>query len=580
MSSSLPPDQVEVLMPLLASLARLVDGDGSVGDQELEMLLLLNPVVDQVAVMDELRKWVQLLSGVYKSPTELTCRVAAEALIGRGLPEAPVLLAVATIKNRCEQGTAITSTSSTLTLSTSNLDFGTLASDAVGRSSFTVSGGPGRIMCDSSNIRITPSEFGIEPTTVDVQVRPPRGGMLFASLEVISHNESVTLPVAACWENQGTEPTDEQARRPSVTAPAVARSENQEAGTVDERAMSALNGGTAGRTISVYADGRGDYKSVKKAVRASLPGDTIHLGPGAHKLPWGLTIPHGICLEGEGIGATVVIAKSDEILDPVGLNPALRFNSQEGMFVLRNLTVRGGSYGISAMGHVDVELCQFEGQAVASVYLYSNASGQVVSCIAKEGRHGFLVIDASVALRSNQCMQQSEGGILVAGASKVNAFGNQCLGAVQGIEYQGTSAGIIQSNRCIGAEYGISIAEDAVPAVVDNVCEGNGKVGIAHIGRLSTDIRGNICKEYNLHGIWCTGESDGTIESNTCMSNLDCGICVQEKSKVTIANNRCEGNKYGIYVSTTASAKVLDNEVHGNAERGFWDKRIDDFPAL
>src|SRR4051794_22422415 len=97
MTNRLSNDVLQQLSPLLGSLARLIAAGSPLGDGELEMLLLGVDLADEPGVPAEVQRWGRMLRALQARPTPELRRATTEALLLRGLPEAPVLLAVAVV---------------------------------------------------------------------------------------------------------------------------------------------------------------------------------------------------------------------------------------------------------------------------------------------------------------------------------------------------------------------------------------------------------------------------------------------------------------------------------------------------
>lgn len=96
MISRLSSGVLEQLVPLLGGLARLVAQSSSLSDVQLKTLLLGAGLENDTVALEELKRWARLLAALHERPAELR-EATMEALMLRGLPEAPVLLAVATV---------------------------------------------------------------------------------------------------------------------------------------------------------------------------------------------------------------------------------------------------------------------------------------------------------------------------------------------------------------------------------------------------------------------------------------------------------------------------------------------------
>ena len=203
MSSSLSSEQSVQLVPLLGSLARLIAGGSPLNESSLHTLLLGADLEDNPAALAELQRWGRLLKAVQQDPTVEQREATVEALFLRGLPEAPVLLAIATVAGSVPASVTTSpavSVSARLQASVANLDFGTLRSGQGAVLELNVQGGPGQVRVESDQLQVTPPQFGAEPTRLRVMVRPLASGLLWTSLKLVTVGETLEVPVTAQWQ--------------------------------------------------------------------------------------------------------------------------------------------------------------------------------------------------------------------------------------------------------------------------------------------------------------------------------------------------------------------------------------------
>lgn len=183
-------------MPLLGSLARLIARGGHLSDSGLQTLLQGTDLDDCGTASDELRRWAHLLSSLRAQPSETMRMATSEALLLRGLPEAAVLLAVATAA-----GDSL-GTPKYLMASVTSLDLGTLRPDQPARAEFQVQGGPGRLIVENDRIQVTPEHFGVEPTRIHIEVKPLAGTALWTTLKLLTTQEALDVPLFVQWEER------------------------------------------------------------------------------------------------------------------------------------------------------------------------------------------------------------------------------------------------------------------------------------------------------------------------------------------------------------------------------------------
>ncbi len=200
MTSPLSTDQIAQLTPLLGSLARMVAGGSSLSSAEMDMLWMGASLGAEPPILEELQRWGRLLRTRRANPSLELRRAAVEGLLLRGLPEAPVMLAVNTVAvGAVGDAAASPPAVSRLTASVASLDVGTLPAGQSGVREFEVTGGPGQVVVDSDQVAATPTQFGAEPTRIRVEVCPGGGSLLWAPLKLVSVCETVEVPVIAQW---------------------------------------------------------------------------------------------------------------------------------------------------------------------------------------------------------------------------------------------------------------------------------------------------------------------------------------------------------------------------------------------
>ena len=203
MSSSLSAEHLTQLVPLLGSLARLIAGGSPLSEQSLHTLLLGADLEANPAALAELQRWSRLLKAVQQQPTAEQRQATVEALLVRGLPEATVFLAVATVVGGAASPVLTPPAMSALgrlQASVANLDFGTLRSGQGAVLELDVQGGPGQVSVESDQLQVTPPQFGAGPTRLRVTVRPLTSGLLWTSLKLMTAGETLEVPVTAQWQ--------------------------------------------------------------------------------------------------------------------------------------------------------------------------------------------------------------------------------------------------------------------------------------------------------------------------------------------------------------------------------------------
>ena len=233
MSSSLSSEHLSQLVPLIGSLARLLADGSQLSEGELDTLLLGVGMESNPVALAELSRWGRLLKALHQVPSDAQRRATVEALRIRGLPEATIFLAVATVVGSGSDATQTAAAPHTcIQASVTNLNFGILRPDQGATLEFDVQGGPGHVIVESDQIQVTPLQFGAGPTRLRVELRPLTSGLLWTTLKLMTAGETLEVPVTAQWQDGGPPskivmPPIIQPPHPDIGAPPSQQSSRQ-----------------------------------------------------------------------------------------------------------------------------------------------------------------------------------------------------------------------------------------------------------------------------------------------------------------------------------------------------------------
>lgn len=205
MTSRLSGNTVRQLTPLIGGMARLIAQGSNLSDEQLEILMEASDVKITSEVKAEVQRWAKLLLRAGGTADENIRRAIGEALQQRGLPEATVLLAVATVAEA--QADILPRTElenkDELTASVERLDLGILEVGQDTVANIGVRGGPGYILSESDQLTVEPSEFEGELTRVLITAKPlSSSGTLWTKIKLVTAAQSREIPVLARWEEQ------------------------------------------------------------------------------------------------------------------------------------------------------------------------------------------------------------------------------------------------------------------------------------------------------------------------------------------------------------------------------------------
>ncbi|MBN1631142.1 MAG: right-handed parallel beta-helix repeat-containing protein, partial [Thermoleophilia bacterium] len=314
------------------------------------------------------------------------------------------------------------------------------------------------------------------------------------------------------------------------------------------------------RDVWVYANGSGDYPTIEAAVAAISPGSTIHLGPGTFTLSGTIRVDSYLRMVGNGMSQAdaSVVTYAGVVVDVQDAS----FYAEKIRFV-STATTQASNTLHAEDADLELQTCYFSGgNRLGDVHgsgigLYGSTTALIKNCVStKNDLHGVDVEDeAEVTLEVNTILTNSGAGIL--------------------LTHEAT--GVIRNNYCsYNGTRGIAVQKQASAVIEGNTCEKNTGSGITLLGDAGGTIRDNKCSQNGLHGIGLDGQADAVVELNTCVSNTHAGIGFFDKSRGTARRNECSGNKYGIYVDSTAGPTVeSNNNLHGNTTNPqLYDKRL------
>lgn len=443
MASCPSDDDLLQLYPLLGSLARLIASGSVLDDTELRTLLLGTDVRSHPAALRELGCWKELLIALRKNPA--LRMVTVEALQRRGLPEAPVLLAVDTIIGDLEKEIFPPCYTPRLIANVGQLNLGTLSPGQEATAKFEVQGGPGQIVVESDQLEVMPLQFGAETTIIRVKVKPVPGGVLWTKIRLITPGETLEVPVLAQW--------------PTTQPP-----QNQEGDKPPRREV----------VVSNLAHG------LEEAIRQAQTGEVLRLQRGEYRLNRSLKVYKGLSLLGEGMEFTrLVFAGEGCVLEYAG----------DGNFSARGIAFihegeKWSNVVLASSGEVSFHDCRFTGGVLdgtsqrggSGLLLCGTVRGCVERCQAIRNQLMGIKVSgqAQPLLRGNVC-QGNNHGIYVTEQAQPTIESNICQdNKGDGISYRETAGGVVRNNECINnSEDGIYVPPTARPTLHDNRCRGN-----------------------------------------------------------------------------------------------------------
>lgn len=507
MSIQPPRDLPQRLEPLLGAIARLIAKGVPVTGDALRTLLLGVTLDGHPEAGKELERWSNLLSRLRLAPSSANRYATEEALRHRGLGQASVVLAIATVAPGPE-----------LKASKSVLNFGVLKPGAVATQEVEVWGSAGEVVTASDYLSVTPRRFGVGRTRLRVQLQGVAGATIYTQLELVSTDGKLILPVIA-----------ESASAPSTRPP-----------------LPPL----------VRVRGVGGYRTLEEALQKAEPGATLDLSAGEYILLRPLVIDKSIRIEGAnsylfcrapGIAlrflGQIDCRLSDLTLRYEGLEPANVIELVSARLVLEHCSIESavGDGAASAGGigmmvkegaQLNATFCRFTKCQRYGLLLSGKSQAYLKCCRFDENGTGLLAGDSTrPTLKDCECLHNEGDGLLMAGKAVVFVDGGRCeANGGAGIALTDSARGSVLHANCRTNLHGIEIRHKAHPLLESNGCERNRECGILIGGSTPLRVIGNVCTR-NSFGINVANQAPHTVLQNRCSEN----------SKINVAYFGAEG---------------------------------------
>jgi len=345
-------------------------------------------------------------------------------------------------------------------------------------------------------------------------------------------------------------------------------------------------------SVSLEADGSGDFENLAEAVNSAEEGASIILGAGTFQLEEGLAIDKSLNFVGKGMEETEIISSAEFFV--IQITGETSFSAEEITF--RHEGSAGANVVQVDSGEVNLSNLRFSGAVQnmtkdilgAGLMLAADANGVVENCIGENNDIGYAVEANNFQLIKNTALKNGLG-MGFGAESKASAKGNlvtesqkngvrvvnnaqplleeNIITANQGsgIQYIENSGGSALNNECTkNGWHGIDAYDQSNPTIEGNTCADNAKFGIAITNSATSTVRKNTVTGNKFSGILIAMDANGIVEENICNQNAKVGIFFRDKSSGSAVRNQCVGNNFGIYVDKTADVELVDNDCSEN----------------
>jgi parallel beta-helix repeat protein len=247
------------------------------------------------------------------------------------------------------------------------------------------------------------------------------------------------------------------------------------------------------RAHVVDAYGRGDFTTVKAAIRAAEPGDQILVRPGLYEES--LIMNKSLEILGDGPVSEIEIRTND--------THVLVFEARIGRVSNLTLLQMGGNdcHGVEIrQGQLRLDGCDISSRSAACVAIRDGADPVLHRNKIHDGtKSGVLIRDGGLGtLENNNITGNATSGVIIRTGANPTLRGNR-----------------IQDNK----ESGVFVYDRALGTLEDNDIIGNGLVGVSVKTAGKVFVRRNRIKHNGREGVWIREGGRAVVEDNDLRSN-------------------------------------------------------------
>ncbi|MGI5292752.1 right-handed parallel beta-helix repeat-containing protein [Nonomuraea polychroma] len=497
----LPTGMVEVLQATLNHVAELVAEDIDLNDEDLSVLVLAVGLEAQKSeATAELRRWVDLLSRARQTTTPAARAIAKRALMVRGVAEGPARLAV---------DVAAAAVTPPLSAIPTTVSMGELALGTGGTAELTVCGGPGTVVCPSSDLSVEPTTFGHGETVLRIQAAPATTErLLWETITLESTTERLLIEVTARWTAAVSE-----------------------------------------ATLVVSPTEPGGHRTISSALTAATPGDTIQVRPGHYQEALILDTP--ITLVGDGPREDIIIESSSA--------PCITMQTDSA--IVEGLTLRRSSPSLSGVaggpcidtpeGRITVNRCDVTSGSASSIWIH--------------GLHAYAMVNECQIhdARINGIYANANGQGVIDGCE---IFGN----TEAGIVIENGSNPVVRSCRIHDNKVGVRISEHGRGTIVDcDIFASTTVAGVTIQSGGDPVVRGSRIHNNQGAGTYVFDNGRGTIDNCDIYANANAGVIVRSGGNPIVRGCRIhDGKEGGVYVREKGRGTIEGGEIFANATSG------------
>ena len=339
-----------------------------------------------------------------------------------------------------------------------------------------------------------------------------------------------------------------------------------------------------GAIITVDDDGGHDHLTIKAAVEAANPGDTIQVNAGEYN--GYIVIDKALTIQGSGDFETIIECRGEEpaiwvkasgvSLSGLFIKNKLGNTYENGIFLdfSNNCTITNNKFEDNYVGiwiddskHNTISNNHCDNNEVHGIYIKSSNSNTISdnSCIKNSADGISLYRSSNNIIYDNYCERNSDEGISLSESCSNEITKNSCYSSPDshGIYlFQNCDNNVVRNNTCgSNRENGINVAGSDGNRFTNNTLVNNHESGLRVSSSHSNIITRNYC-ESNRNGLLINGREN--IISNNIATNGTVGIYIMD-SRCTYANNTCDNNYRGMRLRFTTDNLIINNTLESNS---------------
>lgn len=345
-----------------------------------------------------------------------------------------------------------------------------------------------------------------------------------------------------------------------------------------------------GQSIIVSANGKGDFPTIREALKNAATGARLFVRPGLYNE--NIVIDKNVEIRGEGSVEDIIVESANsscilmetETASVRGLTLRGRgaksgkaffaVDIPRGELTIENCDISSDSLSCvaihSSWANPLIKNCLIHNGADSGIYIFDNARGQIEECDIYHNTNANVAITsgANPSIKNCRIFEGSNGGIVV--------WQNGAAGEIENCEIFGhrlANVGISDSanptfRSCKifgGRDSGVFVHRSGYGTFEDSAIHDHQKAEVVIIEKSNSSLR--RCAIYNgtNSGVFIDKEARASIESCNIYDNSDAGVSVHGESVATVRRCNIHRNgKVAIKVKGSSAANVESCDLRGN----------------